>query len=125
LRAATTRVSSKGQVVIPEAVRKTAGVSKGEDLLVVVIGDTIVMKKLSALSFEEVAKPIWRTVRAMGLSGEELDELIEQAKSQATVASKKPTEAIWGLAQNVKTGNPKGQAREAITKRKRLRKLSA
>ena len=69
--------------MIPEAVKKAAGVHEGEDLLVVAIGDTIVMKKLSALSFEEVAKPIWRTVRTMGLSEEELDELIEEAKAQA------------------------------------------
>ena len=69
--------------MIPENVRKAAGVHEGENLLVVAIGDTIVMKKLSAVTFEEVAKPIWRTVRAMGLSGEELDELIEEAKTQA------------------------------------------
>jgi len=83
LRAATTRVSSKGQVVIPEAVKKAANVREGEDLLVVAIGDTIVMKKLSDLTFEEVARPIWQAVRAMGLSGEDLDELIEEAKTEA------------------------------------------
>jgi bifunctional DNA-binding transcriptional regulator/antitoxin component of YhaV-PrlF toxin-antitoxin module len=75
-------VSSKGQVVIPEAVKKATGVRKGEGLLVVAIGDTIAMKKLSAMCFDEVAKLIWRTVKAMGLSGEELDELIEEAKTQ-------------------------------------------
>jgi bifunctional DNA-binding transcriptional regulator/antitoxin component of YhaV-PrlF toxin-antitoxin module len=69
--------------VIPEDVKKAAGMREGEDLLVVAIGDTIVMKKLSAVTLEEVAKPIWRTVRAMGLSGEELDELVEEAKTQA------------------------------------------
>ena len=68
--------------MIPEAVKKAAGVREGEDLLVVAIGDTIVMKKLSAMSFEEVVKSIWRIVKAMGLSGEELDELIEEAKTQ-------------------------------------------
>jgi len=68
--------------VIPEAVKKAAGVRRGEDLLAVAIGDTIVMRKLSAMSFDEVAKPIWRIVKAMGLSGEELDELIEEAKTQ-------------------------------------------
>jgi bifunctional DNA-binding transcriptional regulator/antitoxin component of YhaV-PrlF toxin-antitoxin module len=82
LRAATTRVFSKGQVVIPEAVKKAAGVRKGDDLLVVAIGDTIVMRKLSAMSFDEVAKPIWRIVKAMGLSRGELDELVEEAKTQ-------------------------------------------
>ena len=69
--------------MIPEDVKKAAGVHEGEELLVVAIGDTIVMKKLSAVTFEEVAKPIWRTVRAMGLSGEELDDLVEEAKTQA------------------------------------------
>lgn len=82
MRAATTRVSSKGQVVIPEAVRKAANVREGEDLLVVAIGDTIVMKKLSAMTFEEVARPIWQVVKAIGLSGEDLDELIEEAKTE-------------------------------------------
>ena len=83
MRAATTRVSSKGQVVIPESVKKAAKVREGEELLVVAIGDTIVMKKLSAVTFEEVARPIWRTVKAIGLTGEDLDELIEEAKTQA------------------------------------------
>ena len=82
MRAATTRVSSKGQVVIPEAVKRAANVREGEDLLVVAIGDTIVMKKLSAVTFEEVARPVWRTVKAMGLTGEDLDELIEEAKTK-------------------------------------------
>jgi hypothetical protein len=41
------------------------------------------MKKLSAVSFEQVAKPIWRTVKAVDLLGEELDELIEEAKTEA------------------------------------------
>lgn len=81
LRAGTTKVSSKGQVVIPDYVRKAAKVREGQDLLVVAIGDTIVMKKLSAVTFEEVARPIWRSVKAMGIAGEELDELIEQAKT--------------------------------------------
>ena len=68
--------------MIPEAVKKATRVRKGEDLLVVAIGDTIAMKKLPAMSFDKVAKPIWRTVKAIGLSGEELDELIEEAKTQ-------------------------------------------
>jgi hypothetical protein len=57
-------------------------IREGEDLLVVAIGDTIVMKRLSAVTFEEVARPIWRAVRAMGLSGDDLDELIDQAKAE-------------------------------------------
>jgi len=29
-----------------------------------------------------VARPIWRAVRAMGLSGDDLDELVDEAKAQ-------------------------------------------
>ena len=67
--------------MIPEAIRKAVGVREGEDLLAA-IGDTIVMKKLSAVSFRGVAKPIWRTVKAMGLSREQLEELIEEARTE-------------------------------------------
>ena len=69
--------------MIPDAVKKAAKIREGEDLLVVAIGDTIVMKKLSTVTFEEVARPIWRTVKEIGLSGEELDGLIEEAKAEA------------------------------------------
>ena len=68
---------------MPEAVKKAAKMHEGDDLLVVAIGDTIVMKKLSGVTFEEVARPIWRAVRAMGLSADDLDELIDEAKAQA------------------------------------------
>jgi hypothetical protein len=67
--------------VIPEAAKKRL-VCKGEDLLVVATGNTIVLKKLPAMSFDEVVKPIWRTVKATGLSRGELDGLIEEAKTQ-------------------------------------------
>ena len=69
--------------MIPEAIKKATRMREGEDLLVVAIGDTIVMKKLSAVTFEEVARPIWQAVRAMGLSGDDLNELIDKAKAEA------------------------------------------
>lgn len=82
MSAGTTRLSSRGQVVIPEAVRRAANMREGEHLLVVSIGDAIVMKKLTSVTFEEVARPIWRAVKEMGLSGEEVNELIEKAKAE-------------------------------------------
>jgi len=40
------------------------------------------MKNLSSVSFEEIAKPIWRTVKSMGLTGKELDELSQNAEAE-------------------------------------------
>jgi hypothetical protein len=34
------------------------------------------------VTFEEVVRPIWRAVKEMGLSGDEVDELIEKAKAE-------------------------------------------
>jgi hypothetical protein len=56
-------------------------------LRLVAIGETIIMKRLASVTFEEVSIPIWRAVNEMGLSGEEVDEFIEEAKAEARVAS--------------------------------------
>ena len=74
-------MSSKGQVVIPESVKKSVGLREGDDLLVVAIGDTIVIKKLSKMTFEEVARPIWKTIRELGLGEEDINALIDEAKA--------------------------------------------
>jgi AbrB family looped-hinge helix DNA binding protein len=42
----TTRISSKGQVVIPKRVREALGLKPGDPLLVGVQGDMIVIRKL-------------------------------------------------------------------------------
>ena len=41
---ATTRLSSKGQVVIPEEVRKALGLEVGAQFVVMGDGDTVVLK---------------------------------------------------------------------------------
>ena len=63
MEAATTKVSSKGQVVIPASVRKAANLKKGERILAIAIDDTIVLKKIVDKSFEETMKPVWARVR--------------------------------------------------------------
>ena len=45
---ATTRMSSKGQVVIPEEIRKKLGLEPGEQFVVVGEGDVVLLKRLSA-----------------------------------------------------------------------------
>jgi AbrB family looped-hinge helix DNA binding protein len=82
VEASTTKVSSKGQVVIPVNVRKAAGLKEGEKVLAIAIYDTIVLKKIVDKSFEETVKPIWNKVRELGLMEEDVDALIEEAKTK-------------------------------------------
>ncbi len=84
MEASTTKVSSKGQVVIPANVRKAASLKKGEKILAIAINDTIVLKKIVDKSFQETMKPVWNKVRQMGLSEEDIDVLIEEARTKSS-----------------------------------------
>jgi AbrB family looped-hinge helix DNA binding protein len=65
---ATTRMSSKGQVVIPETIRKQLNLKEGAQFIVVGEGDVVILKAISAPSIES------------------FDALIQQARQQAKVA---------------------------------------
>ncbi len=82
VEASTTKVSSKGQVVIPANVRKAASLKKGEKILAIAINDTVVLKKIVDKTFQETLNPIWEKVRQMGLTEENIDALIEEARTQ-------------------------------------------
>ncbi len=84
VEAATTKVSSKGQVVIPANVRKAANLKKGEKILAIAIDDTVVLKKIVDRSFEETLKPVWNRVRRMGLAEQDIDALIEEARAESS-----------------------------------------
>ena len=43
----TTRMSSKGQVVIPKRLRKELGLNAGDSLVVVLQGDRLILRKLT------------------------------------------------------------------------------
>ena len=84
MEASTTKVSSKGQVVIPANVRKAASLRKGEKILAIAIDDTVVLKKIVDKSFEETLKPVWVKVRQMGLAEEDINALIDKARAESS-----------------------------------------
>lgn len=45
---ATTKMSSKGQVVIPETIRKALGLKEGSQFVVVGRGDTVILKSIES-----------------------------------------------------------------------------
>lgn len=83
VEASTTKVSSKGQVVIPLNVRKAAGLKEGEEILAIAIGNTIILKKIVDKNFQETVQPIWKRVKQLGLTEEDINALIEEAKTQS------------------------------------------
>jgi len=84
VEASTTKVSSKGQVVIPVNVRRAAGLKEGEKILAIAFDDTVVLKRIVDKTFEETVKPIWARVRRIGLTEEDVDVLIQEAKTKVS-----------------------------------------
>jgi AbrB family looped-hinge helix DNA binding protein len=68
---ATTKMSSKGQVVIPDEIRRRLGLKEGSRFVVVGEKDTIILKSISPPSMEE------------------FDHLIAKARRQARKAALK------------------------------------
>lgn len=75
---ATTKMSSKGQVVIPEEIRKRLGLEAGAQFVVLAENDTVIMKAIAPPSMDE------------------FDALIAEARKQAKRAGlkKADTDAI-------------------------------
>jgi AbrB family looped-hinge helix DNA binding protein len=53
---ATTRLSSKGQVVIPEEIRNDLGLSEGDQFVVIGEGDAVILKAITPPKVGEFSK---------------------------------------------------------------------
>ena len=66
---ATTRLSSKGQVVIPEEIRKRLGLRCGTEFVVVADRDVVILRTISPPSMEEFDDMIATARRAARRAG--------------------------------------------------------
>ena len=66
---ATTRLSSKGQVVIPEEIRNDLGLSAGDQFIVIGKGDAVILKAITPPKIEEFSKLIGQARSAAKRAG--------------------------------------------------------
>jgi AbrB family looped-hinge helix DNA binding protein len=66
---ATTKMSSKGQVVIPEEIREQIGLKAGSQFVVVGEKDVVILKSISRPSMKEFDALIARARKQARLSG--------------------------------------------------------
>ena len=76
----TTKMSSKGQVVIPEAIRKRLGLEPGDQFVVVASKDAVILKTIKAPTLDE------------------FDELFAEARKQARRAGLERSDVADALA---------------------------
>jgi len=72
-----TRISEKGQVVIPSALRKEMRIEVADRFLVFGEGGTIILKKIEKpafkKSFDEIANPLQKAAKKAGLTRLDLE----------------------------------------------------
>lgn len=79
---ATTKMSSKGQVVIPEQVRKALNLQEGTQFVVVGEGDVVILKTINPPRVDE------------------FDAIIEQARAQARATGMTPLDVATALRES-------------------------
>ena len=79
----TTRMSSKGQVVIPEAVRNRLGLKTGAQFVVMGDRDVVILKTIAAPArneFAAIAAKARRQARAVGLRGSDIARAVRKVR---------------------------------------------
>ena len=80
-----TKISSKGQVVIPQEIREKLKVEEGNLLAVTQQDGMICMKKVEIpkiMTWKEATEPFRTAAKKSGFTKEDLDILIEESKSR-------------------------------------------
>jgi AbrB family looped-hinge helix DNA binding protein len=77
-----TTISEKGQVVIPQSIRKELGIKPKNKFLVYGRGDTIIMKKLELPSLKKEWEDIFKMMdkKALKISDEEIQKEIADVR---------------------------------------------
>jgi len=79
----TTKMSSKGQVVIPEAIRKRLGLEPGDQFVVVASKDAVILKAIvppSMREFDELLADARKLARRAGLKRSDIANAVAAAR---------------------------------------------
>ena len=82
---ATTRMSSKGQVVIPESIRKRLDLKEGAQFLVVGDADVVILKVVTPPDmneFEALIKQARKQAKEAGLKQTDITSAVVKARSR-------------------------------------------
>ncbi len=80
-----TKLSSKGQVVIPQNIRNEMSLKPGSQFIVIGEGDTIVLKSLTMPSFKDFDRLVTKArkfAKSKNLKKRDLEEAIQSVRSK-------------------------------------------
>jgi AbrB family looped-hinge helix DNA binding protein len=80
---ATTKLSSKGQVVIPEEIRDSLGLKAGDQFVVIGRGDAVILKAIAKPpqeEFDELIQEARKLAKKVGLKKSDVKKAIEKVR---------------------------------------------
>jgi AbrB family looped-hinge helix DNA binding protein len=81
--AATTTLSSKGQVVIPEEIRARLGLEPGAQFVVIADRDVVIFKRLEPPSLKEFSNLVRRArdaAKQTGMTADDVDRAVKKVR---------------------------------------------
>ena len=82
---ATTRMSSKGQIVIPETIRKQLQLEEGTQFVVIGEGDVVILKTISTPdmgAFDKLIKRAREQAKLAGLERVDIEKAVSKARGK-------------------------------------------
>ena len=82
----TTKMSSKGQVVIPEDVRSRLGLEAGEQFVVIGDKDVVILKRIAPPSmrdFDDLVSQARRQARNAGMKRSDVEAAVQKVRKRS------------------------------------------
>jgi len=80
-----TRISEKGQIVIPNTLRKEMQINRSDQFMIFGENNTIILKKIEKpaikKTFDEIAEPLRKVSKEIGLSKKDLAKAIKEVRN--------------------------------------------
>jgi AbrB family looped-hinge helix DNA binding protein len=86
VKPATTKLSSRGQIVIPEEIRNRLGLEPGAQFVVVGEGDVVVLKAISPpkmTDFKALLDKAQASAKEAGIRPDDVERAIREVRSKA------------------------------------------
>ena len=75
-------VSSRGQICIPNNIREDMGLKEGSKILFVLADNSLLVKKVSIQSFEEITRPLKEAAKKAGLKESDVVDIVHRARKK-------------------------------------------
>jgi len=72
------KISSRGQVAIPQGIREKMGLDEGTKVLFVLENDTLLIKRISQQTFAQITKPLKEAAKKAGMREEDVPKIVHK-----------------------------------------------